>query len=154
MRSYNLDLNPLFRSTVGFDRMGRLLDTASNTEAPAYPPYNIEKVADDEYRVTMAVAGFNGDDLDITQNNNTLIVTGNQDKGDDKAQFLHRGIATRSFERQFELADHVDVTNAGLENGLLVIDLKRVVPEELKPRKIAIGSGADARTIEHEKKAA
>lgn len=154
MRSYNLDLTPLFRSTVGFDRMGRLLDTASNTEAPSYPPYNIEKVADDQYRVTMAVAGFDGDDLDITQNNNMLIVTGNQDKGEDEAQLLHRGIATRSFERQFELADHVNVMNADLENGLLLIDLKREVPEELKPRKIAIGSSSDAQTIEHEKKAA
>jgi len=154
MRSYNLDLTPLFRSTVGFDRMGRLLDTASNTEAPSYPPYNIEKVADDQYRVTMAIAGFNAADLYITQNNNTLIVTGNQDKGENDVQFLHRGIATRSFERQFELAEHVNVTNAGLENGLLLIDLKREVPEELKPRKIAIGASTDAQTIEHEKKAA
>lgn len=154
MRSYNLDLTPLFRSTVGFDRMGRLLDTAANTEAPSYPPYNIEKFADDQYRVTMAIAGFNAADLDITQNNNTLIVTGNQDKGENDVQFLHRGIATRSFERQFELAEHVNVTNAGLENGLLLIDLKREVPEELKPRKIAIGASTDAQTIEHEKKAA
>lgn len=154
MRTYNLDLTPLFRSTVGFDRMGRLLDTVSNTEAPSYPPYNIEKVADDQYRVTMAVAGFNPADLDITQNNNTLIVTGSQDKADEEAQFLHRGIATRAFERQFELADHVNVTDAALENGLLVIELKREVPEELKPRKIEIGSGEGAKTIEHEKKAA
>jgi molecular chaperone IbpA len=154
MRTYNLDLTPLFRSTVGFDRMGRLLDSASNTEAPSYPPYNIEKVADDQYRVTMAVAGFHADDLDITQNNNTLVVTGNQSKETEEAQYLHRGIATRSFERQFELADHVNVTGAGLENGLLVIELKREVPEELKPRKIEIGTGAGARTIEHEKKKA
>lgn len=154
MRSYNLDLTPLFRSTVGFDRMGRLLDTASNTEAPSYPPYNIEKVADDRYLVTMAVAGFNGDDLEVTQNNNTLIVTGNKDKDAEEVQFLHRGIATRSFERQFELADHVNVTNAGLENGMLTIDLMREVPEELKPRKIEIGSSAIAQTIEHEKQAA
>jgi len=154
MRTYNLDLTPLFRSTVGFDRMGRLLDTVSNTEAPSYPPYNIEKVADDQYRVTMAVAGFNPADLDITQNNNTLIVKGDQEKSENEAQYLHRGIATRSFERQFELADHVNVTDAGLENGLLVIELKREVPEELKPRKIEIGSSAGAKTIEHEKKAA
>lgn len=154
MRTYNLDLTPLFRSTVGFDRMGRLLDSASNTEAPSYPPYNIEKVADDQYRVTMAVAGFHADDLDITQNNNTLVVTGNQSKETEEAQYLHRGIATRSFERQFELADHVNVTGAGLENGLLVIELKREVPEELKPRKIEIDTGAGARTIEHEKKKA
>ncbi len=154
MRTYNLDLTPLFRSTVGFDRMGRLLDTAFNSEAPSYPPYNIEKIANDQYRITMAVAGFNQTDLDITQNNNTLIVTGDQEKDEDNPKYLHRGIATRAFQRQFELADHVNVTNAGLENGLLVIELKREVPEELKPRKIAIGAGGAARTLDHEKQAA
>ena len=153
MRTYNLDLTPLFRSTVGFDRMGRLLDTAFNSEAPSYPPYNIEKIADDQYRITMAVAGFNEADLDITQNNNTLIVTGEQEKDEVDSKYLHRGIATRAFQRQFELADHVNVTNAGLENGLLVIELKREVPEELKPRKITIGAGGAARTLDHEKKA-
>ena len=151
MRTYNLDLTPLFRSTVGFDRMGRLLDTAFNSEAPSYPPYNIEKIADDQYRITMAVAGFNESDLDITQNNNTLIVTGEQEKDEVDSKYLHRGIATRAFQRQFELADHVNVTNAGLENGLLVIELKREVPDELKPRKIAIGAGGAARTLDHEK---
>jgi molecular chaperone IbpA len=154
MRTYNLDLTPLFRSTVGFDRMGRLLDTAFNSEAPSYPPYNIEKIADDQYRITMAVAGFNESDLDITQNNNTLIVTGEQEKDEVDSKYLHRGIATRAFQRQFELADHVNVTNAGLENGLLVIELKREVPDELKPRKIAIGAGGAARTLDHEKQAA
>jgi molecular chaperone IbpA len=154
MRTYNLDLTPLFRSTVGFDRMGRLLDTAFNSEAPSYPPYNIEKIADDQYRITMAVAGFNESDLDITQNNNTLIVTGEQEKDEVESKYLHRGIATRAFQRQFELADHVNVTNAGLENGLLVIELKREVPDELKPRKIAIGAGGAARTLDHEKQAA
>ncbi|MBO6782196.1 MAG: Hsp20 family protein [Alphaproteobacteria bacterium] len=154
MRTYDLDLTPLFRSTVGFDRMGRLIDSAFKNEAPSYPPYNIEKLDDDQYRVTMAVAGFDQDDLDITQNNNTLIVTGEQDKADAESKYLHRGIATRAFQRQFELADHVNVTNASLENGLLVIELKREVPEELKPRKIAIGAGEGPATIEHEKKAA
>jgi len=154
MRTYNLDLTPLFRSTVGFDRMGRLLDTAFNSEAPSYPPYNIEKIADDQYRITMAVAGFNKTDLDITQNNNALIVTGDQEKDEVDSKYLHRGIATRAFERQFELADHVNVTNAGLENGLLVIELKREVPEELKPRKIAIGASSAAKTLDHEKQAA
>ncbi|MEK9708508.1 MAG: Hsp20 family protein [Alphaproteobacteria bacterium] len=154
MRTYNLDLTPLFRSTVGFDRMGRLLDTAFNSEAPSYPPYNIEKIANDQYRITMAVAGLNESDLDITQNNNTLIVTGEQEKDEVDSKYLHLGIATRAFERQFELADHVNVTNAGLENGLLVIELKREVPEELKPRKIAIGAGGAARTLDHEKQAA
>jgi len=99
MRTYNLDLTPLFRSTVGFDRMGRLLDTAFNSEAPSYPPYNIEKIADDQYRITMAVAGFNEADLDITQNNNTLIVTGEQEKDEVDSKYLHRGIATRAFQR-------------------------------------------------------
>ncbi len=154
MRTYDLDLTPLFRSTVGFDRMGRLLDSAFNSEAPSYPPYNIEKVEDDQYRVTMAVAGFEQNDLDITQNNNSLIVTGEQTKDEAEAKFLHRGIATRAFQRQFELADHVNVTNASLENGLLVIELKREVPEELKPRKISIGANDGPATIEHEKKAA
>jgi molecular chaperone IbpA len=152
MRTYNLDLTPLFRSTVGFDRMGRLLDTAANTEAPTYPPYNIEKLDDEAYRVTMAVAGFNPTDLDITQNNNTLVVTG--DKAEGEKQFLHQGIATRTFKRQFELADHVNVSNASLENGMLVIDLQREIPEGLKPRKILIGSGDNAQTIEHEREAA
>ena len=154
MRTYNLDLTPLFHSTVGFDRMGRLLDTVSNTEAPSYPPYNIEKLADDGYRITMAIAGFNAEDLEITQNNNALIVMGNQNTTADKSQFLHRGIATRAFERQFELADHVNVVSSNLENGMLVIDLQREIPEELKPRKIAIGLGTSTQTIDQDKKAA
>lgn len=154
MRTYNLDLTPLFRSTVGFDRMGRLLDTATNRDAPTYPPCNIEKVAEDKYQVTMAVAGFGTADLDITQNNNTLVVTGEQGKSGSEAQYLHRGIATRSFERQFELADHVNVTHANLENGLLVVELTREVPEELKPRKIDIGSSEAVATLDQQKKAA
>ncbi len=154
MRTYNLDLTPLFHSTVGFDRMGRLLDTVSNTEAPSYPPYNIEKLADDGYRITMAIAGFNAEDLEITQNNNALVVMGNQNTTADKTQFLHRGIATRAFERQFELADHVNVVSSNLENGMLVIDLQREIPEELKPRKIAIGLGTSTQTIDQDKKAA
>ena len=154
MRTYNLDLTPLFHSTVGFDRMGRLLDTVSNTEAPSYPPYNIEKLADDGYRITMAIAGFNAEDLEITQNNNALVVMGNQNTTADKTQFLHRGIATRAFERQFELADHVNVVSSNLENGMLVIDLQREIPEELKPRKIVIGLGTSTQTIDQDKKAA
>jgi molecular chaperone IbpA len=151
MRTYNFDLTPLFRSTVGFDRMGSLLDSAFNAEAPSYPPYNIEKLDEDAYRVTMAVAGFAREDLDIVQDNNSLTVKGEQAKSEDGPQYLHRGIATRAFERRFELADHVNVVDARLENGLLVVELKREVPEELKPRKIAIGA---ANAIEHEKKAA
>lgn len=154
MRTYNLDLTPLFRSSVGFDRVGHLLDTAFNSEAPTYPPYNIEKLADDEYRVTMAVAGFGTGDIDLTQTNNSLVVKGEQEKADDGETFLHRGIATRAFERRFDLADHVNVSKADLVNGLLVIDLKREVPEELQPRKIEIATGGAPHTLDHEKKAA
>ena len=154
MRTYNLDLTPLFRSSVGFDRVGQMLDSAFNSEAPSYPPYNIEKLGDDEYRVTMAVAGFGAGDIDITQTSNSLVVKGEQGKSGDDATYLHRGIATRAFERRFDLADHVNVTQADLANGLLVIDLKREVPEALKPRKIEIAGGTDAPTIDHEKKAA
>jgi molecular chaperone IbpA len=154
MRTYNLDLTPLFRSSVGFDRVGQMLDTAFKSEAPSYPPYNIEKLDDDAYRVTMAVAGFGMGDIDITQTNNSLIVKGEQDKTDGEDTYLHRGIATRAFERRFDLADHVDVTKADLVNGLLVIDLKREVPEELKPRKIEIAAGTEPHTLDHNRKAA
>ena len=154
MRTYNLDLTPLFRSSVGFDRVGHLLDTAFNSEAPTYPPYNIEKLADDAYRVTMAVAGFGTGDIDLTQTNNSLVVKGEQGTTDDGETFLHRGIATRAFERRFDLADHVNVSKADLVNGLLVIDLKREVPEELQPRKIEIAAGGAPDTLDHEKKAA
>jgi molecular chaperone IbpA len=154
MRTYNLDLTPLFRSSVGFDRVGHLLDSAFNSEAPTYPPYNIEKLADDEYRVTMAVAGFGTDDIDVTQTNNSLVVKGQQGKTSSEETFLHRGIATRAFERRFDLAEHVSVSRADLVNGLLVIELKREVPEALKPRKIDIATGGDAHTLDHEKQAA
>ncbi|NKB50400.1 MAG: Hsp20 family protein [Alphaproteobacteria bacterium] len=140
MRSY--DLSPLFRSTVGFDRMNRLLDTAYNTEVPSYPPYNIEKLGDDDYRVTMAVAGFRDEDLEITQKENALVIKGNAGGNGDGATYLHRGIAARSFERRFALADHVNVVDAKLENGILLVDLKREVPEALKPRRIAIAGAA------------
>ena len=145
MRSY--DLSPLFRSTVGFDRMNRLFDNAYNTKMPSYPPYNIEKLGDDEYRVTMAVAGFGPDDLEITQKENALFIKGGAKTGGENVQYLHRGIAARAFERRFALADHVNVVDAGLDNGILVVELKREVPEALKPRKIAI-AGATSQTIE------
>ncbi len=154
MRTYNLDLTPLFRSSVGFDRVGQMLDSAFNSEAPSYPPYNIEKLGDDDYRVTIAVAGFGAGDIDITQTSNSLVVKGAQGKPNAEADYLHHGIATRAFERRFDLADHVNVTKADFANGLLVIDLKREVPEALKPRQIEITAGADARTIDHDKKAA
>ncbi len=138
-----LDLSPLFRSTVGFDRMASMLDAASRNEQPSYPPYNIELVSDDEYRISMAVAGFSEDELNIESEHNTLTVTGV--KAEDKTQrhYLHQGIAARNFERKFQLADYVKVTGAAMENGLLFIDLVREIPEAMKPRKISIGSGAN-----------
>ncbi len=137
MRSY--DLSPLFRSTVGFDRVTRLLEAAMNGEdnGNAYPPYNIEKLGDDNYRITMAVAGFSINDIDITAHPNLLIVQGKA-KEQEGGTFLHRGIAGRAFERRFQLADHIRVTEANLENGLLHIALVREVPELLKPRSIPI----------------
>lgn len=154
MRTF--DLSPLHRFTVGFDNVGRLLDTATRLDEAAlsYPPYNIEKLGDDDYRVTMAVAGFGESDLDITVHDNTLIISGRmgRDEGEtgqpQARQFLHRGIATRAFERRFELADHIRVEGARLVNGLLHVELKREVPEEKKPRRIAI-TRAEAKAVEH-----
>ena len=146
MRSY--DLSPLFRSTVGFDRMGRLLDSAFQADAPTYPPYNIEKCSEDAYRITMAVAGFGEDDLEVTQKGSELVVNGKARPEGEEVRYLHRGIAARAFERRFELADHVNVVDAKLVNGMLSIELKREVPEALKPRTIGISASEDARTIE------
>jgi molecular chaperone IbpA len=138
MRSY--DLSPLFRSTVGFDRLSRLLETATNGEeaAASYPPYNIEKLGEDSYRVTMAVAGFGVDDLTIVAHQNSLTITGKAKKEEGTGQLLYRGIAGRAFERRFQLADFIKVSNASLLNGLLHIDLMREVPETMKPRSIRI----------------
>ena len=139
MRTF--DLSPLFRSTVGFDRFAPLFDAANRVDeqTTSYPPYNIEKTGDSTYRITMAVAGFGSEDLTLTAQANSLVVTGKANR-DDKSggQFLHRGIAGRAFERRFELADHIKVTGASLENGLLHIDLVREIPEAMKPRTIAI----------------
>jgi molecular chaperone IbpA len=148
-----LDLSPLYRSTVGFDRFGSMLDQllTGDTSAPGYPPYNIEKTGEDAYRISLAVAGFGEDDLNIEVNNQTLTVTARKrEAAEDKAKsFLYRGIAERGFERRFQLADHMKVTGAALENGLLHVDLMREVPEALKPRTIAITSnGRKAQTIE------
>ncbi len=135
-----IDFTPLFRHSVGFDRLERMLDSAMrHDDGNSYPPYNIEQLGDDKYRITMAVAGFGEDDLDVTVNEGTLIVTGKrEDKQDENVVFVHRGIAGRAFERRFQLADHIEVKDGALENGLLHIELERVVPEEKKPRKIAI----------------
>jgi molecular chaperone IbpA len=145
------DLSPLFRSTIGFDRVPRLLEAAVN-DAPSYPPYNIEKLGENEYRIVMAVAGFGEDDVTVTVKENTLFVEGKIAEKDADVKYLHRGIAGRAFERRFELADHIQVEGGRLENGLLVIDLKREIPEALKPRQIKIASADGRKAIE--KKAA
>jgi len=147
------DLTPLYRTGIGFDRMARLMDDMAKFDAPTYPPYNIELVGDDAYRITMAVAGFAGADLGIEVKEGTLTVTGRKGpEAEDRSQFLHQGIAARSFERRFQLADHVEVTGAEIENGLLHISLKREIPEAMKPRSIPIATaGGKARTIEGKK---
>src|SRR6185312_12338175 len=120
------DLSPLYRSTIGFDRFAQMLDDMASFEAPAYPPYNIERVGEDEYRITMAVAGFGQADINIEVKGNALTVTGKKaDKAEAKTEFLHQGIAARTFERRFQLADHVEVKGADMDNGLLHISLKR-----------------------------
>ncbi len=138
------DHSLLFRTAIGFDRMARLMDTAQEAAAaPAYPPYNIAKTGDDSYRLTMAVAGFSQEDLELTVKDNQLIVSGKL--SDDAAgELLYRGIAGRAFERRFALADHIVVDGAELRNGLLHVALKRVVPEALKPRRITIGAAPAA----------
>lgn len=153
------DFTPLFRSSIGFDRMLNALEAASRVETiDSWPPYDIAKLGEDDYRITMAVAGFNQDELTLTQEQNMLMVSG-QKVGDDSGQYLHRGIAGRSFQRRFELADHVKIVGASLVNGLLTIDLKREIPEEKKPRKIEIAAGkalpkVETKQIETEKQAA
>ena len=153
----NFDYSPLYRSTVGFDRLFSLLDNMAQPEnnQNTYPPYNIERSSEDEYRITMAVAGFAEDDLNIEAKQNVLTITA--DKGEvekDDKEVLFRGIAARSFERRFQLADHVEVRGAALENGLLHIDLVREIPEAMKPRKIAITSNkAKTKQIEGKKAA-
>ena len=143
---HRIDFTPVFRSTIGFDRMARLVDAAfqasEGSNSQSYPPYNIEKLTEDSYQITMAVAGFSEDDIDITVKENSLLISGQSGKETDETDrtYLHRGIASRSFERRFDLADHIIITGADLENGLLNISLVRDIPEEKKPRKINIGS--------------
>ncbi len=139
------DFAPLFRTAIGFDRLARLADSAAaSAEATSYPPYNIEKTGDDTYRLTMAVAGFREEDLELTVKENTLLISGRVGQENGKAELLYRGIAGRAFERRFVLADHIVVEGAELKNGLLHVGLKRVVPEALKPRRIAIGNAPQA----------
>ena len=150
-----LDLSPLFRSVIGFDRMARLMDTAqAASDGASYPPYNIEKTGDDRYRLTMAVAGFKPDEIDVTVKENHLVVSGRVAGETPHTEVLYRGIAGRAFERRFLLADHIVVEGANLQNGLLHVGLKRVVPEALKPRKIAIGGAAANPSIANDQAAA
>lgn len=145
MRAY--DFSPLYRTAIGFDRLANILDTASrlDQQAPSYPPYNVEQVDEDAYRVTMAVAGFAEDELEIEVKDQGLTISGRKAAQDEGRNYLYQGIAARSFERRFQLADHVQVTGAKLENGLLHVDLKREIPEALKPRTIAIETGKPGR---------
>lgn len=140
MRTY--DLSPLYRATVGFDRMADLLDRVmtQDTASSTYPPYNIEKTDENAYRITIAVAGFTEDELSVEQRETELVIAARKAKDEESRTFLHRGIATRAFEKRFQLADHVRVTGATHENGLLHVDLVREVPEALKPRRIEIST--------------
>ena len=135
-----IDFSPLYRSVVGFDRLAALLDAAAAGESNGYPPYNIETVGENAYRIEMAVAGFKPDELNIEVKENLLTVQGRKAANDDSRRFLHRGLAERGFERRFQLADYVVVTEADLSDGLLSISLKREVPEAKKPRRIEIGA--------------
>lgn len=155
------DFSPLYRMTVGFDRLFDMLDQVSQFEPMTnWPPYNVEKQGDDQYRITMAVAGFYPDEIEVTQQENTLVISGKKHQDNGQGEILHRGIATRAFKQSFNLADFVKVTGANLENGLLTVELKREVPEELQPRRIPIqlgaaslGSGKPQQQIEHQKAA-
>lgn len=146
----NFDFAPLYRATVGFDQIADLLDRvmASDAPQPTYPPYNIEKTADDAYRISIAVAGFAASDLTVEVKEGAVVVSASKAEDDANRTYLHRGIATRAFERRFQLADHVKVTGASHVDGMLHIDLQREVPEALKPRRIAIADGdAAARDV-------
>lgn len=142
-----LDFSPLYRSVVGFDRLADLLQTAATDAATGYPPYNIERTDENAYRIEIAVAGFRREELEIEVKENLLTVQGRKTANEDNRRFLHRGLAERNFERRFQLADYVVVTDAQLADGLLSISLKRELPEALKPRRVEIGSGAQAQPL-------
>ncbi|MBF9196518.1 Hsp20 family protein [Microvirga terrestris] len=147
------DFSPLYRSTVGFDRLFDMLDQSTQLESMAnWPPYNIEKLGEDQYLITMAVAGFSPEEIELTQKEGQLLVIGQKKCSDEGKQYLHRGIATRAFKQIFNLADHVKVTGANLENGLLTVELKREVPEALKPRRIEINSSNGMKNLGQDKK--
>jgi molecular chaperone IbpA len=142
------DFSPLYRSTVGFDRLFDMLDQSTQVESMTnWPPYNIEKLGEDQYLITMAIAGFSPDEIELTQKESQLLVTGQKKGSDEGKLYLHRGIATRAFKQTFNLADHVKVTGANLENGLLTVELKREVPEALKPRRIEIKSAGGVKSV-------
>ncbi|MFQ5954462.1 MAG: Hsp20 family protein [Kiloniellales bacterium] len=138
----NFDFSPLFRSTIGFDRMASLLDSLDRLEDNGYPPYDIEVTGDNAYRITMAVAGFGEDEVEITVQENRLTIKGEAKPADENLRYLHRGIARRAFQRRLELADHIQVTGAGLDNGMLYVDLVRELPEAMKPRTIKVTTKA------------
>jgi len=149
----HFDLTPLYRSTVGFDRFAQLLDSVTGADVEAtYPPYNIERLGENEYRITMAVAGFTSHEIKVDVKEGTLSVRGEKkaETAEGDKRYLHRGIASRSFERRFQLADHVEVKGADLKDGLLNIDLVRNIPERMRPRSIPIGTGSEARQISAE----
>ena len=148
-----IDLSPLYRSSIGFDRMGSLLDSAMRSQKASvgFPPYDIESTGENRYAITLAVAGFDESELELQVENGVLLVRGKKADESEEKSYLYRGIANRSFERKFNLADHIEVSGADLKNGLLTISLVKEIPEAMKPRSIAINNGA---TLEHKDKAA
>ena len=148
----NFDFTPYRRSTVGFDRLFDLLENSTRVDASeGYPPFDIERESEDSYRITLAVAGFRPDEIEIVAHNNQLTVSGRKAEEKDEGRYLHRGIATRAFERRFQLADFVQVQSADFDNGLLRIALKREVPEAMKPRRIAIGGASSPTTVANDR---
>jgi molecular chaperone IbpA len=146
-----VDFAPLYRSAIGFDRLAQLMDNALRGDSqPSYPPYNIELIEQDKYKITMAVAGFERSELDIEVEQDSLKITGRKQRPASQATYLHRGIAARDFEHRFQLAEHVKVVGAKLENGLLSIDLVREIPEAMKPRRISINGGDNVQVLERQ----
>ncbi len=149
MRTF--DLAPLYRSAIGFDRLAQLLNDAQRSDSqPSYPPYNVELVSEDKYRIVMALAGFDRAEIDIVAERDNLLISGRKQKDEQQRTYLHRGIAARDFEQRFQLANHLKVTGATFENGMLTIDLVREVPEALKPRKIVINGGDNVQALERQ----
>lgn len=144
----NIDFSPLYRSAIGYDRMATLLDAVNSEKQASFPPYNVERLEDDHYRITMAVAGFAEAELEITSEQNSLTISGRQSDDSEQRDFLYQGIAARNFERKFQLADHIRVKTARLSNGLLHVELLREVPEALRPRRVEISSDRNGELLE------